>query len=137
MFHRGSIVVRILLALIVLGGFVMASALSYRVGLARGYAKGAATTDSEEITLPPIPAPPAFFAPRLHHVRFFPFPLLRPLFCGGILLLIVLAALVRPPFWHHPGPWAAHAHWPRPPHPWSECPEPPANEETKTEDKAR
>lgn len=136
MFHRGSIVVRILLALIVLGGFVMASALSYRVGLARGYAQGAATTDSEETALlSPFPAPPAFFAPVPPRMGFFPFPLLGPLFCGGILFLMVLVALLRPPFGHHPPMpmMPKHPDWPC--GPWSEGKEEPAGGEPEKSEK--
>jgi hypothetical protein len=131
MFRRGSIAGRILLALIILGGVLMAGRMAYRAG----YARGAATADAEVTQSSPFPTPPAFLTRMSQHGRFFPFRWMGTLFCGGILFLMACAALLCPPFRQRLliPMMPQHHGWPG--HPWCECDEAPVDETVEKAEK--
>ena len=138
MFRRRSFFPRVFLALLILGALAATSMMAYRAGTVHGYAQGMTTTiDEEDAELLPLAPPHPFLAPRMaRHTPHLHFPFMRPFFCGGILILIGLALLFRPHFWHHPPmPWHKHPHKFGHPHPWSECKEPLSEEDTKTAEK--
>jgi hypothetical protein len=107
MFGRGSIVLRILGTLVLIGVLVAAGALIFQAGQAQGYALGlAASGKVGQNVAPAVPAPypyypgywgPGFLGPRF----FFPFgPLFGLLFFGGVVFFFfVVGGLFRARRW--------------------------------------
>jgi hypothetical protein len=108
MFPRGSIVARILAAILVVGLLIAAGVLVYRAGFTQGWAQAALVSGEEgQRAVPGFPYYPGFYRP---HFGFFPgFPLFG-LFFFGLFILFLFRWLFRPWGWGHPGHWHAHPH---------------------------
>jgi hypothetical protein len=105
MFRRGSLFLRILLALIVVGILIGAGAILYRAGYNQGYLVGAAAGDKALDFDRNFPFWLGYH-PFMHSHTFTPFVSLPVLFCGGIFLLLLIGALFLPRPWHyHTRPW--------------------------------
>jgi hypothetical protein len=138
MFYRGSFFLRVLAALLLIGGLVIGGVLIFQAGQAIGYTQGAALSYGEVPAQPPgAPYYPGYAWPQF---GFFPF-LILPLLClGGLALLAVLAlgGFFRYRVWGCPPKGAqtgaAWQGWHAHPHPWG--PPPWATQSEATEPKA-
>ncbi|MBN1429200.1 MAG: hypothetical protein JXB07_12565 [Anaerolineae bacterium] len=136
MFRRHSFFPRILFALLILGGFAMTTMIAYRAGAAHEHVLGVTTTDAESDDLEPETRH-LFPLPHMaRHIATPHFPCLGPFFCGGVLFLIVLAALCHSPFWHHPPMMRPHhPRWFSHRRRWHMSQESPTDEGSKSEEK--
>jgi hypothetical protein len=107
MFYRGSLFIRLLLVLVLLGVLAAGGYLIFQAGQAQGYALGQAAI-SQAPGAQTLPNPGYY--PYLAPYRGFFFPPFFGLLClGGLLFFFFIAAggLFRPHHWHrHPhGPY--------------------------------
>jgi hypothetical protein len=113
MFYRGSFVLRLFAALVLLGLLAGAGYLAYRTGFDQGYVQGVAISGGE--TLPDRPGYPGnmpgywpgYWRP---HFGFFPFFPFFGFFLVGLLIFWAVGALFRPRHWGYPGYWHRHSH---------------------------
>jgi hypothetical protein len=89
MFRFGSFIVRLLLALVLIGLLVAGGTALYRAGWANGYQAAAVSAgNAGKAVTPPVPYfayPPAYFGPGYFYPGFFPF---GPLLGIGFFLLV-------------------------------------------------
>ncbi len=114
MFRRGSIIFRILAAILLVVLVLAAAGLAYRAGFSQGYAQAAilARGDGSQAA-PGYPFFPGFWGPGF---GFFPFFPLFGFFLFGLFILFVFRILFRPWHWGYAGHWPQHARdWGTPP----------------------
>jgi hypothetical protein len=106
MFRTGSIVFRLILALVLIGGLAAAGYMLFQSGQAQGYAMGLAASGKE--VSPAVPAMPMmpyypgyFYRP---HFFFFPFGPLLGLLFWGFLFFFIVGRVFRRGHWHGAGP---------------------------------
>jgi len=120
MVSRGSLVFRILAALLVIGVVVAAGVLLYRAGFSQGFLQGGAAVQGDApLDNPGFPFTygfrgmyPGFLWPHFGFFPFFGFCLF------GLLLLFFFGWVFRPRFWGrpHPGGWHRYGpYWGAPP----------------------
>ena len=129
MFRIGSIIFRVLAALLLIALLVGGGMAVYQAGFTQGYAAGAARTAAGGTEVAPGGAPLTPYYPYYPgmiypHFGFFPFmPLGLCLF--GLLVLFAFGALLRGPrhwghhAWAHGPEGGPHGHWHGYPPPWS------------------
>jgi len=114
MFRTGSLIIRFVLALLLIGGLVAAGAMLYRSGQAQGYALGfAASGQAVQQPLAPVMPyyPGHFFHPGMFFFPFFP---LFGLLFWGFMVFFVFGRLIRHRHWHEAGGHPMHGFH----HPW-------------------
>lgn len=126
---RGSIVFRLLAAVVMIGILVAAGVMIFQAGQAQGYALAAANAGKE--LAPQVPGQAPYFAPYYYgrpyfgfwpHLFFFPLGL----FFFGLLFFFLIGGIFRRSMWRHGG-WGPYGpHGPQTPPPGAPPSEPPS-----------
>jgi hypothetical protein len=130
MFRIGSIILRVLAALLLIGLLVGGGMAVYRAGFAQGYAVGASSATAGGAEVAPGGAPLSPYYPyypgmMYPHFGFFPFMPLGGLCLFGLLIFFAFGALLRGPrhwghhAWAHGPEGGPHGHWHGYPPPWA------------------
>ena len=108
MSERGSVVWRVLAALILVGVLIAAGVYIYQAGISQGIAQAALVSkEGSPQPVPGYPYYPGFYGP---HFGFFPGFSLFGFFFFGLLILFLLRWVFRPWGWRQHGYWHAHPH---------------------------
>jgi hypothetical protein len=124
MFRTGTFIVRLVLALLIIGGLATAGYMLFQTGQAQGDALGLSASGKEiQPVVPAMPYYPGYF--YRPHFFFFPFGPLLGLLFWGFLIFFVAGRMFRHRHWHGAGP-----HHGFPP-PWAREQQPGAPEQPK------